>query len=53
MNGKGSKRRPQLVSDKRVQDNWDRIFSGGAKKETPKPGKPGGMYTYIQKNVIE
>ena len=24
--GKGSGRRPGLVTDKRLQDNWDRIF---------------------------
>lgn len=27
MNGKGSKRRPQQVDDKKMQDNWDRIFN--------------------------
>ena len=26
MNGKGSKRRPQLVSDTTFGDNWEKIF---------------------------
>lgn len=29
--GKGSKRRPQKIDDKIMQENWDRIF--GKKKE--------------------
>ena len=33
--GKGSKRRPQVVSDKDFQDAWDKIFP---RKVTPKHG---------------
>lgn len=31
MAGKGSKRRPQKISDEQLQENWNRIF--GKKKE--------------------
>ena len=34
--GKGSKRRPQVVSDKDFQDAWDKIFP---RKVTPKHGQ--------------
>lgn len=33
--GKGSKRRPTLISDEQFKDNWDNIF---ARKKTPKHG---------------
>lgn len=36
MNGKGSKRRPQKVSKKKFDDNWDRIF--GNKDNDEKKG---------------
>ena len=32
MSGKGSKRRPQFISDKKFADAWDRIF---VRKTTP------------------
>ena len=35
--GKGSKRRPQVVSEKDFQDAWDKIFP---RKITPKHGQP-------------
>ena len=31
--GKGSKRRPSLVTDKRLLDNWDRIFNSKPNEE--------------------
>ena len=34
--GKGSKRRPQVVSDKDFKDAWDKIF---VRKKTPKHGQ--------------
>ena len=34
--GKGSKRRPQVVSEKDFQDAWDKIFP---RKVTPKHGQ--------------
>lgn len=38
--GKGSKRRPQQVSDKQVADNWDKIFKPkGDKKEVKHGGR--------------
>jgi hypothetical protein len=37
MSGKGSGRRPTLVSDKEAEDNWSRIFG---KKEVVAPGFP-------------
>ncbi len=33
--GKGSKRRPTLITDENFQNNWDNIF---ARKKTPKHG---------------
>ena len=33
--GKGSKRRPTIITDQQFQDNWDSIF---ARKKTPKHG---------------
>ena len=33
--GKGSKRRPTLITDENFQDNWDSIFG---RKKTPKHG---------------
>ena len=35
MSGKGSKRRPQFVSDDQFKDAWDKIF---VRKKTPKHG---------------
>lgn len=35
MSGKGSKRRPQFVSDDQFKDAWDNIFT---RKKTPKHG---------------
>lgn len=32
MNGKGSKRRPQQISDQQMADNWERVF-GKARKD--------------------
>jgi hypothetical protein len=32
MNGKGSKRRPQDVTDKELEENWKRIFGNKGKK---------------------
>ena len=33
--GKGSKRRPTIITDQQFQNNWDSIF---ARKKTPKHG---------------
>ena len=33
--GKGSKRRPTIITDQQFQDNWDSIFT---RKKTPKQG---------------
>ena len=33
--GKGSKRRPTIITDQQFQDNWDSIFT---RKKTPKHG---------------
>jgi hypothetical protein len=50
MSGKGSGRRPTLVSDQEAEDNWNRIFGkdkamfGKKPKDTgkkPTPGKKG------------
>ena len=37
--GKGSKRRPSMVTDKRLLDNWDRIFN---KDKDDTPTEPTG-----------
>ena len=36
MSGKGSKRRPKVVSEKVFADSWNKIFS---RKKTPKHGR--------------
>ena len=41
--GKGSKRRPSLVTDKRLLDNWDRIFN---KDKDDTPTKPEGTINH-------
>ena len=35
--GKGSKRRPSLITDQRLLDNWDRIFNKDKEDDTTKP----------------
>jgi len=40
--GKGSGRRPLLISEKQVQDNWDKIF----KKKTNSPDVSPHVYEY-------
>jgi hypothetical protein len=40
--GKGSGRRPLLISEKQVQDNWDKIF----KKKTNSPDVSPHTYEY-------
>ena len=42
--GKGSKRRPTVVSDKQFQDNWEKVFGKKepkvkSRKVTPKHGQ--------------
>ncbi len=39
-NGKGSGRRPQQVDDKKVRDNWDRIFNKNKTSEKNKNDCP-------------
>jgi hypothetical protein len=47
MSGKGSGRRPTLVSDKEAEDSWNRIFGKKDKDlnkkptKKPTPGKKG------------
>jgi hypothetical protein len=36
MNGKGSSRRPKLVSQEVFEKNWERIFEKKKKKNKPK-----------------
>lgn len=33
---KGSKRRPQQIDDKKMQENWDKIFNKEKKNKTEK-----------------
>jgi len=37
MNGKGSQRRPAVVSDARLAEEWERIFG----QREPEPGEQG------------
>ena len=39
--GKGSKRRPCLVSYEQYSKNWDRIFGNDTKKRTKKEQRSG------------
>ena len=47
--GKGSKRRPSMVNDKRLLDNWDRIFN---KDKDDTPTQPTGT-TSKKKNILK
>ena len=48
--GKGSKRRPTVVSDKQVKDNWEKIFGKKEPKVKTRKKTPKHSLTKVHKD---